>query len=33
MVERGKQALGVLPDSPAKALLLDLADYMIRRRY
>jgi len=33
MVERGKQALGVLPDSPAKAMLLDLADYMIRRRY
>ncbi|MCX6668667.1 MAG: polyprenyl synthetase family protein [Methanothrix sp.] len=33
MVERGKQALGVLPDSPAKALLLDMADYMIRRRY
>jgi geranylgeranyl diphosphate synthase type I len=33
MVERGKQTLRVLPDSPAKALLLDLADYMIRRRY
>jgi len=33
MVEKGKQALDVLPDSPAKALLLDLADYMIRRRY
>jgi len=33
MVEMGKQALRVLPDSPAKALLLDLADYMIRRRY
>jgi geranylgeranyl diphosphate synthase type I len=33
MVEAGKQALRVLPDSAAKALLLNLADYMIRRRY
>ncbi len=33
MVEQGKHALRVLPDSPAKALLLNLADYMIRRRY
>jgi len=33
LVERGKRALEVLPDSPAKALLLELADFMIRRRY
>lgn len=33
MVEAGKKALDVLPDSPAKAMLHDLADYMIRRRY
>jgi geranylgeranyl diphosphate synthase type I len=33
LVERGKSALGVLPDSAARALLLDLADYMISRRY
>jgi geranylgeranyl diphosphate synthase type I len=33
LVERGKRALDVLPDSPAKALLLDLADFMVRRRY
>jgi len=33
LVARGKGALDVLPDSPAKALLLDLADFMIRRRY
>jgi geranylgeranyl diphosphate synthase type I len=33
MVDRGKQALDVLPDSQARALMLDLADYMIRRRY
>lgn len=33
LVDRGKRALGVLPDTPAKALLLDLADFMIRRRY
>lgn len=31
MVLRGKKALGVLPDSEAKALMLELADYMIRR--
>ncbi len=33
LVERGKRALDVLPDSPAKNLLLSLADYMIGRRY
>jgi geranylgeranyl diphosphate synthase type I len=33
MVDNGKQALDVLPDSQARALMLDLADYMIRRRY
>ncbi|HOV52010.1 MAG TPA: polyprenyl synthetase family protein [Methanothrix sp.] len=33
MVEAGKKALDVLPDSPAKDMLNDLADYMIRRRY
>lgn len=33
MVESGKKALDVLPDSPAKVMLHDLADYMIRRRY
>lgn len=33
LVNRGKQALGALSDSPAKMLLLDLADYMIRRGY
>lgn len=33
LVNRGKQALDVLSDSPAKMLLLDLADYMIRRGY
>jgi len=33
MVQKGKQALQVLPDSKARATLLDLADYMIRRRY
>jgi len=33
MVARGKRALDVLPESSAKALLLELADYMIRRRY
>jgi len=32
-VERGKHALDVLEDSPAKKLLLELADYMIRRGY
>lgn len=33
LVERGKAALSVLKESEAKALLLELADYMIRRRY
>ncbi|MBN1234748.1 MAG: polyprenyl synthetase family protein [Methanotrichaceae archaeon] len=33
MVEKGKRALQVLPDSKEKATLLALADYMIRRRY
>jgi geranylgeranyl diphosphate synthase type I len=33
LVNRGKQALDALSDSPAKMLLLDLADYMIRRGY
>jgi geranylgeranyl diphosphate synthase, type I len=33
MVARGKKALQVLPDSKEKATLLELADYMVRRRY
>ncbi len=33
MVLRGKRALDVLPSSPAKETMLELADYMIRRRY
>jgi geranylgeranyl diphosphate synthase type I len=33
LVEKGIDALEVLPDSSAKSLLLDLADYMISRRY
>ena len=33
LVERGKHALDVLPDSSAKSLLFSLADYMIGRRY
>jgi geranylgeranyl diphosphate synthase type I len=33
MVAQGKKALDVLPPSPAKETLLELADYMIRRRY
>jgi geranylgeranyl diphosphate synthase type I len=33
LVNRGKLALNALSDSPAKMLLLDLADYMIRRGY
>lgn len=33
LVENGKEALGVLGESEAKTLLLELADYMIRRRY
>ncbi|WP_286878082.1 polyprenyl synthetase family protein, partial [Methanosaeta sp. UBA458] len=32
MVVQGKRALDVLPPSPAKETLLELADYMIRRR-
>jgi geranylgeranyl diphosphate synthase type I len=33
LVEKGIDALDVLPESSAKALLLELADYMISRRY
>ncbi|MDD1736999.1 MAG: polyprenyl synthetase family protein [Methanothrix sp.] len=33
MVEMGKRALQVLPDSRARATLLELADFMIRRIY
>jgi geranylgeranyl diphosphate synthase type I len=33
MVQKGKQALQVLPNSREKATLLELADYMVRRRY
>ncbi len=33
LAEKGKRALGVLPDTSAKALLLGLADFMISRRY
>ena len=33
MVAQGKRALDVLPPSLAKETLLELADYMIRRRY
>jgi geranylgeranyl diphosphate synthase type I len=33
MVARGKKALQVLPDSKAKATLLELADYMVKRHY
>jgi geranylgeranyl diphosphate synthase type I len=33
LVDQGKQALDVLIDSPAKKLLLNLADYMISRGY
>ena len=33
MVEKGKRALQVLPDSRARATLLELADFMIRRIY
>jgi len=33
MVEKGKRALEVLPDSKAKATLLELADYMVKRSY
>ena len=33
MVQKGKRALQVLPDSKAKATLLELADYMVKRQY
>ena len=33
MVAKGKKALQVLPDSDAKTTMLELADFMIRRRY
>ena len=33
MVEKGKRALEVLPDSKAKGTLLKLADYMVMRSY
>ena len=33
MVAQGKKALQVLPDSDAKTTMLQLADFMIRRRY
>jgi len=33
LVERGKDRLGVLPDNEARALLEDLADYLIERSY
>jgi geranylgeranyl diphosphate synthase type I len=33
LVRRGKVALEVLPDSSSKAFLLELAEYMISRRY
>jgi geranylgeranyl diphosphate synthase, type I len=33
LVENGKRALDILPQTPIKALLLGLADYMIRRKY
>ncbi len=33
MVKKGKQALNVLPETEAKNTLLELADYMISRRY
>ena len=33
MVAQGKKALQVLPDSDAKTTMLELADFMIRRRY
>ncbi len=33
MVDRGKRALEVLPESRAKATLLQLADYMVKRSY
>ncbi|NYT01886.1 MAG: polyprenyl synthetase family protein [Methanosarcinales archaeon] len=33
LVDRGKRELSVVPDSPVKSLLLELADYMISRGY
>ena len=33
MVAQGKKALQVLPDSDAKTTMLELADFMVRRRY
>lgn len=33
LAEKGKRALDVLPDTPAKAFLIGLADFMISRRY
>jgi len=33
LVENGKRALDILPQTPIKALLLGLADYMIRRKH
>jgi geranylgeranyl diphosphate synthase type I len=33
LVEKGKRAMDVLPDTPARAILLELADYMISRGY
>lgn len=33
LVSEGKEALAILPDSDAKVLLLELADYMISRNY
>lgn len=33
LAEKGKRALGVLPNTSAKALLIGLADFMISRRY
>jgi geranylgeranyl diphosphate synthase, type I len=33
LVENGKRALDILPQTPIKALLLGLADYMVRRKY
>ena len=32
-VERGKEKLNVLPDSEAKRLLIEIADYLIKREY
>ena len=32
-VNKGKAALAILPDSEAKRTLIELADYMIERKY